>query len=493
MNFLLIFILIPILMMVGLFFANNRKQINLITLTGSVLLLLSAIGLTILYLQQRASGNTAEMLFITDVPWYPAFNIHFLVGVDGISVIMLLLSSIIVFASVLVSWKIDTMPKEYFIWFSLLSAGAFGFFISLDLFTLFFFLEMSLVPKFLLIGIWGSGKKEYSAFKLALMVMGGSVLVLFGILGIYYFSGAESMNLLELAKHTIPLNIQYYLFVSSFVGFGIIGAMFPFHSWVPDGHSSAPTSVSMFLSGISMKLGAYGAFRVAIFLLPEAAHQLAWIFLILAAFSVFYGAFTALAQTDLKYINAYASISHCGLLFFAFLIFNETAITGAFLQMISHGLITALFFATIGMIYSRTHTRMINDMNGLMKVIPFIGVSFTIAGLASLGLPGFSGFIAEMTIFVGAFQETDLLHRVLTLIAATSIVITAVYILRVVGKVLFGTITNKHHLEFADASWWERVSVIVLVIAIAGLGSAPMLFSNMINDSLQPVLNNLMR
>lgn len=493
MNFLLIFVLIPMLMMVGLFFANSRKQINLITFSGSVILLLSAIALTFFYVQQRAIGDTSEMLFLSDLTWYQSFNIHFSVGVDGISVMMILLSSIIVFASVLVSWKIDTLPKEFFIWFSLLSGSAFGFFISIDLFTLFFFLEMSLIPEFLLIGIWGSGKKEYSAMKLALMLMGGSAFVLFGILGIYYFSGAESLNILDLAKHTIPINIQYYLFVSTFVGFGIIGAMFPFHSWVPDGHSSAPTSVSMFLSGISMKLGAYGAFRVAIFLLPEAAHQLAWIFLILAAFSVFYGAFTALAQTDLKYINAYASISHCGLLFFAFLIFNETAITGAFLQMISHGLITALFFATIGMIYSRTHTRMIKDMSGLMKVIPFLGVSFTIAGLASLGLPGFSGFIAEMTIFVGAFQETDTLHRVLTLVAATSIVITAVYILRVIGKILFGEIRDNHYLQLTDATWWERVSVIVLVIAIVGLGSAPMLFSNIINDSLQPVLNNLMR
>ncbi len=493
MNILFIFILIPLLMMVALFFTTNRKQINFVTLTGTTILLVSAIALTIMYLNQRAAGNTAEMLFVTNTVWYEAFNIHFTLGVDGISVAMILLTSIIVFTSILVSWNIDNMPKEYFTWFSLLSASAFGFFISLDLFTMFFFLEMSVIPEFLLIGIWGSGKKEYSAMKLALMLMGGSVLVLFGILGIYYFTGAQSMNIIELAKNNIPLNIQTYLFASTFVGFGIIGAMFPFHIWVPDGHSSAPASVSMFLSGISMKLGAYGAFRVAIYLLPEGAHQLAWIFLILTGFSVVYGAFAAVAQTDLKYINAYASISHCGLLFFAFLIFNETAITGAFLQMVSHGLITALFFAAIGMIYSRTHTRMVSQMSGLMKVLPFIGVGFIIAGLASLGLPGFSGFVAEMTIFVGSFQDANLLQRILTIVAVTSIVITAVYILRVVGKVLFGGIEDSHFESLKDATWWEKVTVILLVASIVGFGIAPMWITNMIHNSLWPVLSQLTR
>lgn len=493
MNLLLVFVAIPFLMMVTLYFTKTRLQANLVSLAGSALLLVSAIVLSVLFVQQKASGNTAEMLFMSDSVWYSQFNIHLTLGVDGISVIMVLLTSIVVFSAILIAWRTESMTKEFFTWFAMLSAGAFGLFISLDLFTMFFFLEMSVVPKFLLIGIWGNGRKEYSAMKLVLMLMGGSVFVLAGILGIYYFSGAQTMNVLELAQKSIPVEIQNWLFPVTFIGFGVIGAMFPFHTWVPDGHSSAPTSVSMFLSGISMKLGAYGAFRVALFLLPEGAHNWAWLFLILSGFSVVYGAFAALAQTDLKYINAYASVSHCGLIFFAFLIFNETAMTGAFLQIVSHGLITALFFATIGMVYSRTHTRMIYQMGGLMKFLPFTGVAFIIAGLASLGLPGFSGFVAEMTIFVGSFANEGLLQRILIIFATTSIVITAVYILRVVGKVMYGKVENVEHASLKDALWWERTAAVTLVIAIVALGTLPGWATGMIQDSLTPLMHTLFR
>ncbi len=247
----------------------------------------------------------------------------------------------------------------------------------------------------------------------------------------------------------------------------------------------------MLHAGVLMKLGGYGAFRVAIYLMPQAAHELAWIFLILTGISVVYGAFSAVVQTDLKYINAYSSVSHCGLVLFAILMLNQTAMTGAILQMLSHGLMTALFFALIGMIYGRTHTRLITEMGGLMRVLPFLGVSYVIAGLASLGLPSLSGFVAEMTIFVGAFQETDTFHRVLTIVACTSIVITAVYILRVVGKILFGAIQDEHHKHLEDATWFERISVVTLIAAIFALGSAPFWISSMISDSVLPVIGQL--
>ena len=493
MNFLSIFVLIPLLMMIALFFAKNRGQINFIAATGATILLAFSAILTYMYLAERASGNVAEMLFRADVVWYAAFNIHYSVGVDGVSVAMLLLTSVIVFTGVFASWRIDPLPKEFFLWFCLLSIGVYGFFISIDLFTMFMFYEIALIPMYLLIGIWGTGKKEYAAMKLTLMLMGGTALLLVGILGIYYFSGAESMNILDIAQNTIPLSAQYYLFPLTFMGFGVLGALFPFHTWSPDGHASAPTAVSMLHAGVLMKLGGYGAFRVAMYLMPEAAHEMAWIFLILTGISVVYGAFSAVVQTDLKYINAYSSVSHCGLVLFAILMMNETAMTGAVMQMLSHGLMTALFFALIGMIYGRTHTRLITQMGGLMKILPFLGVSYVIAGLASLGLPGLSGFVAEMTIFVGSFQETDTFHRVLTIVAASSIVITAVYILRVVGKILFGKVQDPHHEELTDATWWERISVVTLIIAIVALGSLPLWISNMIHDSLMPVVNNLLR
>ena len=389
------------------------------------------------------------------------------------------------------------LPREFFAWFSLLSIGVFGFFISIDLFTMFMFYEVALIPMYLLIGVWGTGRKEYSAMKLTLMLMGGSALLLVGILGIYFHSAPEggqlSMNILEISKHTIPMSAQYLFFPLTFVGFGVLGAMFPFHTWSPDGHASAPTAVSMLHAGVLMKLGGYGCFRVAIFLMPEAANELAWIFLTLTGISVVYGAFSAIKQTDLKYINAYSSVSHCGLVLFAILMLNQTAMTGAVLQMLSHGLMTALFFALIGMIYGRTHTRDVREMGGLMKVMPFLSVCFVIAGLASLGLPGLSGFVAEMTVFVGSFEHTDTFHRVFTIVACSSIVITAVYILRMVGKVFYGSVLNKDHLALTDAVWFERLSVVVLIVAIAGLGMAPLWVSNMINDSLLPVVQQLMK
>lgn len=491
MNFLSLFVLIPVLMLCGLQVSANMKQIRIVCATGASLLLILAAALTILFLQERAGGNTAEMLYTASSLWYAPFNIHYSVGVDGISVAMLLLSSVIVFTGIFTSWKISPLPKEYFMWFCLLSIGVFGFFISIDLFTMFMFYEIALIPMYLLIGVWGTGKKEYAAMKLTLMLMGGSALLLVGILGIYFSSGAHSMDILEIARQHIPAELQRWFFPLTFIGFGVLGALFPFHTWSPDGHASAPTAVSMLHAGVLMKLGGYGCFRVAIYLMPEAAHELSWIFIILTGISVVYGAYSAIVQTDLKYINAYSSVSHCGLVLFAILMLNQTAMTGAVLQMLSHGLMTALFFALIGMIYGRTHTRDIREMGGLMKVIPFLGVCYVIAGLASLGLPGLSGFVAEMTIFVGSFQNPDLFHRVMTIIACTSIVITAVYILRVVGKLLFGKITNEHHLELTDAVWFERFAVIVLILAIAGIGLAPLWVSDMISDSLNGVMQQL--
>ncbi|MDR2824723.1 MAG: NADH-quinone oxidoreductase subunit M [Prevotellaceae bacterium] len=500
MNFLSLFILIPVLMLGGLFLSKTRAQIHTVCVTGASLLLVLSGYLTYAYLTARAGGDTSEMLFRADVVWYERFNIAYSVGVDGISVAMLLLSSVIVFTGIFASWNIDPLPKEYFMWFCLLSTGVFGFFISVDLFTMFMFYEVALIPMYLLIGVWGSGKKHYSAMKLTLMLMGGSAFLLLGLIGIYYGAGATTMNLLDIAKQHIPIEMQRYLFPLTFLGFGVLGALFPFHTWSPDGHASAPTAVSMLHAGVLMKLGGYGCFRVAIYLMPEAAHELGWIFLILTGISVVYGAFSACVQTDLKYINAYSSVSHCGLVLFAILMLNQTAMTGAVLQMLSHGLMTALFFALIGMIYGRTHTRDIRELAGLMKIMPFLCVCYVIAGLASLGLPLLSGFVAEMTIFVGAFNAHDAYYafsdtftRTFTIAAIAAIVITAVYILRVVGKILFGNVENKHFLELTDAVWHERVATIVLIVCIAAIGSFPLWISDMISSSVLPAIGQLAR
>lgn len=490
MNILTLFVIIPVLMLLGLWASRDIRQVRGVMVTGATSLLALSVWLTLYFIGERAAGNTSEMLLQSSVSWFPSLNICYAVGVDGISVVMLLLSSIIVFTGTFASWKLQPLTKEFFLWFTLLSTGVFGFFICIDLFAMFMFYEVALIPMYLLIGYWGSGKKEYAAMKLTLMLMGGSALIILGLVGIYFFNGATTMNILEIAHHNnIPSDVQNILFPFVFIGFGVLGALFPFHTWSPIGHGCAPTSVSMLHAGVLMKLGGYGCFRIAMYLLPSAANDLAWIFLILTTISVVYGAFSACVQTDLKFINAYSSVSHCGLVLFALLMMTRTACTGAILQMLSHGLMTALFFALIGMIYGRTHTRDIRELGGLMKIMPFLSVGYVIAGLANLGLPGFSGFIAEMTIFVGSFENSDTFHRCCTIIACTSIVVTAVYILRTVGFILFEKVTNPHYEELTDATWDERFCVCCLIFCVAGLGSFPLWASNVINGAVGNILS----
>jgi NADH-quinone oxidoreductase subunit M len=492
MDILTLFVVIPVLTMTAILFVKDIKQVRVVAAIGMGIQLILAAVLVFSYLAARKAGAADEMLFVRDYLWFRNPNIHYAIGVDGISVAMIALTSLVVFAGIFASWEVDFLTKEFFVSLILLATGVFGFFISIDLFTMFLFYELAVIPMYLLIGIWGSGPKEYSAMKLTLMLMGGSALILAGLLGIYFNSAPEggqlTFNILEISKVTIPMSAQRLFFPLTFVGFGVLGALFPFHTWSPDGHASAPTAVSMLHAGVLMKLGGYGAFRVAIFLMPEAAAELSWIFIILTSISVVYGAFGAIVQKDLKYINAYSSVSHCGLVLFAILMMNQTALNGAVIQMISHGLMTALFFALIGMLYGRTHTRMINEMGGLMKVIPFLSVAYVIAGLASLGLPGLSGFVAEMTIFVGAFQHTDVFHRVVTIVAVSSIVITAVYILRVIAILLLGPTTDEHHEHLTDAKWFEKVSVVTLIGSVAGIGLAPYWLSSMIGTSLHPIV-----
>ena len=437
-----IFVIVPLLMLLGLWLARNDKQVRGVMVAGASVLLGLSIYLVFAFLEARETmpADQAPMLFTYCVPWFEPLHINYSLGVDGISVVMILLTSIIVFTGTFASWQMEPMKKEYFLWFTLLSIGVYGFFISIDMFTMFMFYEVALIPMYLLIGVWGSGAKEYSAMKLTLMLMGGSALLVIGILGIYFYSGAQTFEILDIAHHTngahaIPESVQNVFFPLLFIGFGILGALFPFHTWSPDGHASAPTAVSML---------------------------------------------------------HYSSVSHCGMVLFALCMMTETAATGAILQMLSHGLMTALFFAVIGMIYHQAGTRDVRYLGGLMKIIPFLSVGYAVAGLANLGLPGFSGFVAEMTIFVGSFQNADTFHRVCTIIACTSIVVTAVYILRCVGKILYQKVPNPKLEKLHDATWDERIAVAGLIACVAGLGMFPLWAEKIIMDAVGPIFSVIM-
>lgn len=496
MNILSLLILIPLITSVVILLVKKECIIKLVALAGSILQLGFSVWLTLFYINLRKAGETAEMLLKSTASWFGPLNISFSTGIDGISLTMILLTAMVVVAGILVSWKIERQVKEFFFLIVLLSLGAYGFFISTDLFMMFFFLELAVIPKYLLIGIWGSGKKEYSAMKLALMLMAGSALVFLGIAALYFASGVYgpqyTWNIHQLSQISFPMFVQVPIYLLVFTGFGVFTAMFPFHTWAPDGHSSAPTAASMFLAGISMKLGGYGALRVATYLLPNAAQDWSWIFIILASIAIIYGAFATMMQKDLKYMNAYSSVSHCGFVILGIAMLTKTAFMGAVMQMVSHGIMTALFFAAIGMIYDRTHTRQANELGGMLKQMPFIGTAFIIAGLTSLGLPGFSGFVSEMTVFVGAWERTGIFYRVATILACASIVVTAVYILRAVGFAIWGTITNKEYEKLKDASWNEKAAAVLLIAGIVLIGILPFWVINLIQNDTITIFNKFL-
>jgi len=482
---LLLLLIVPLMAAIGIMLSPRVSAVRQISLAASLIQLV-LVGWLLFQMLNTRSVSAQPLYFEKVYQWFPSWNIQFHIGVDGIAVSMMILTALVVLAGVLISWQESILPKEFFFLLMFLSLGAYGFFMARDIFTLFFFLELAVIPKFLLIGIWGSGQKEYSAMKLALMLMAGSALVFVGLAGIYL--EAHSFDLSVLSATHFPVAFQYLFYPLLFIGFGIFAALFPFHTWVPDGHASAPTAASMFLAGISMKLGGYGCLRVASFLMPDAAIHYAPVIIVLSTCAILYGAFVTLLQSDLKYMNAYSSVSHCGFVMLGIGVFNTTSVYGAILQMISHGLMTALFFAAIGMIYYRTHTRKIDELGGLLAKLPFISTVFVIAGLCSLGLPGLSGFVAEMAVFVGSWEDKSLWVRSATVLSCASIVVTAVYILRATGKVIMGPI-RETFVALSDAVWYEKMAAIFLLAGIFVMGIAPFLLQYVIGNEAATIVN----
>jgi NADH-quinone oxidoreductase subunit M len=503
-------IALPFLTMVAVLAvpAGRWKAIRWIAAAGTGAHLVLTAVVTWLY-WQAASPDIASMktalytkLYLVEyVPWFKSLGIQYFVGLDGISMAMVILTSIIIFTGVLASWNVERRPKEFFALLLLLVTGVFGVFLSFDLFLFFMFYELAVLPMYLLIGVWGTGPKEYAAMKLTLMLLVGSAFVLVGFLAMYHApvaghpEGLQTFNLQELAKAQFSGDFQRWVFPLIFVGFGVIGALYPLHTWSPDGHSSAPTAVSMLHAGVLMKLGGYGALRIGIYLLPEGAQAWGLFFMVLTTINIVYGALGAVMQKDLKYFTAYSSVSHCGFVLFGVAALNLMAFKGAVIQMFSHGIMTGLFFGLIGMVYGRTHTRLIPEMGGLAKVMPWLATVFYIAGLASLGLPGLSGFVAELHVFMGGFFGNPWANvtasRILTIIATTSIVVTAVYVLRGLAKVFQGPITNPHFEHLKDADLPEKIATGLLVATLFFVGLLPWLFIDLIESSLMPLLNRL--
>lgn len=424
--------------------------------------------------------------------WLPALGISYHVGVDGMSAPLVLLTGIVMFTGVLISWGIDDRPREFFAFLFLLAGGVFGVFVSLDLFMLFFFYEIAVFPMYLLIAIWGwKVTREYAAMKLTLYLFIGSVFALIGGLAMYFMNyqmhGVLTFDMLELEKAGFSQAFQYLWFLPTFVGFIILGGLFPFHNWSPDGHVAAPTAVSMFHAGVLMKLGAFAALRVGIMLMPEGAKHWGWLIFGLAMVNVVYGAFIAMIQTDMKYMIGFSSVSHMGLVSLGFATLTREGLTGAGLQMFSHGVMTALFFAAVGMIYDRAHTRQLPELGGMIKPLPWVGIAFTIGSLVSMGMPGFSGFIAEFPIFMGVWQVSS----IAAIIASISIVVTAAYVLLAVRRAFFGEMPAHLEGHIGPATVLDKVALVTLCLIMISLGLFPSLMTPMVSQGVQHILRLL--
>ena len=480
-------------------------------LARGLALLVALAGLAIAVLGFAAGGaNHFARAVIADVPWVPSMGIRFTLAADGISLVLVLLTGLAAVAGVLFSWNIELRTNEFFAFYLALIGGVYGVFLSGDLFLLFVFYEIAIVPKYFLIAIWGSTRREYGAMKLALYSFVGSAMVLIGLLAAYARSGGHSTGLVELAAYAhagaLPVSFQMWAFPLVFVGFGILAGMWPFHTWAPTGHVAAPTAASMLLAGVVMKLGAYGCLRVAMGLFPRGMDPWgfsligigSWrdVFAILAVIGIVYGALAALAQSDFKFVIGYSSVSHMGFVLLGLMTLsavNTIGATGAVLQMFSHGVIAGLLFAIVGrIVYERTHTRDLAELEKmhLSRRLPFAAWAFVVAGIASMGLPGFSGFVAELQVLVGSWKADPWW----TGAAGVGIVVGVAYTWRALQKAFFSDthanlreVEAEHKHPLAPITWPEVTGVVMLTAASLIVG----LYPRILLDAIEPAVKAL--
>lgn len=460
--------------------ADRKNEVRVLALMAALFALLLSIWVYFSY-----DTVTGGYQFLEKYSWLPALGISYSVGLNGINAPLVLLTGVVMFTGVLISWGIDDRPREFFAFLFILATGVFGVFVAQDLFMLFFFYEIAVFPMYLLIAIWGwKVTREYAAMKLTLYLFIGSVIALVGGLAMYFTAPVRTFDMIQLAQAGFSREFQITWFPFVFFGFAVLGGIFPFHNWSPDGHVAAPTAVSMFHAGVLMKLGAFAALRVGIMLLPEGALYWRWLILGLATVNVVYGAFIALVQTDFKYVIGFSSVSHMGLVMLGFATLTPEGLTGAGLQMFSHGVMTALFFAVVGMIYDRAHTRQINELGGFSRKMPVVAVAFIVGGLVSMGMPGLSGFIAEFPIFMGVWKVSP----IVAIIAAISIVITAAYIIRIIGRVFFGKMPEEFEHHIGDVTPLDKLALILLCVIMIGIGVYPSIMAPMVSSGVQSIL-----
>jgi NADH-quinone oxidoreductase subunit M len=434
-----------------------------------------------------------DVLVITQLSWLPTLGIEYFLGADGISVVLVLLTGIAAVAGILFCWNIEHRANEFFALFLALIGGVYGVFLSFDIFLLFVFYELAIIPKFFLVAVWGSTNKSYGAMKLVLYSFVGSALVLIGIVAAYVEAGMTTTNLVLLAQHEFSESFQLWAFPVTFIGFAVLAGLWPFHSWAPTGHVAAPTGASMLLAGVVMKLGAYGCLRVAMTLFPEGAIAWKWPMAVLAVIGIVYGATVSLVQRDFKFVIGYSSVSHMGFVMLGLATLTEIGLSGAVLQMFSHGIIAGLLFAVVGrMVYDRTHTRDLGDLEKmrLCEALPFVAVTFVLAGLASMGMPGFSGFVAELQVLIGAWQA----FPSLALISGVGIVIGVAYTLRAVQRAFYSDAPAPdpspaaHKEPLPPVTIPERIGTVLLLACTVLIGLFPGLLLELIVPSLGSTL-----
>lgn len=477
-----VIVLTPIIagMLILLIPSDRKNEARMTALAAATIaLLLSA------WVYFNYSTSLGGYQFVEKYNWLPQLGISYFVGVDGLNAPLVLLTGVVMFTGVLISWGLDDRPREFFAFLFILASGVFGVFVAQDLFMLFFFYEIAVFPMYLLISIWGWVKtREYAAMKLTLYLFIGSVVSLVGGLAMYFNSGMNTFDMIQLSQAGFSDSFQIFWFPFVFFGFAVLGGIFPFHNWSPDGHVAAPTAVSMFHAGVLMKLGAFAALRVGIMLLPVGAQHWSWLILILALINIVYGAFIAMVQTDFKYVIGFSSVSHMGLVMLGFATLNKEGLTGSGIQMFSHGVMTALFFAVVGMVYDRAHTREINELGGFSKKMPWVAVAFIIGGLVSMGMPGLSGFVAEFPIFMGVWQ----VKPIYAIIASISIVITASYIIRIIGRVFFGPMSEEFEHHVGDVTVLDKVALTVLCVIMITIGVYPSIMSGLVSSGVDRIL-----